>query len=147
MQYKRLSIDELQSLETDFVRFLSLQGIDAPQWQIIKQSDQARCDQLIEEFSDLVIGSTLEKIQYLMKSEDDNLYLFEMKNDVAHVYIFKIRSEINTVADINSYSSTFISSGRKVYMEDRSAEIYKMLESGCSICTTDVYNAFMQMIN
>ena len=56
--------------------------------------------------------------------------------------IFGITSYINSIDDINSSSVTFVSSENKNYTEDKELEIFNLLESGCTICTPEVFLAF-----
>ena len=135
-------MDELKSLESEFIKFLALQGIDALEWEKVKDHDQTRCNYLIEEFSDLVLGSALANIQYLMKDDGHLMFIFDMKEDAAVLNIFEIKGEINSVDDITSDTVVFISTSGKSYIEPRSQEVFKLMESGCSICTADVFGKF-----
>lgn len=146
MQYKRLSLQELQSLETDFIKYLSLQGIEAENWEKIKQSENEKFESLLDDFSDMVYGAAIEQIRFLMKSENEVLFVFEMCDDIARLYIFKINGEISSVGDIASGNAVFISSTEKIYSKSRNMEIFQMLESGCTICTQEVYKAFKALV-
>ena len=45
LKYRRLSKEELEALEDEFVKFLSAQSISAPDWQNIKSQNprKTRC--------------------------------------------------------------------------------------------------------
>jgi hypothetical protein len=72
MKFKRLSPSDLETLSSEFINFLSLNGIDSKSWELIKESNQNYCNQLIEEFSDLIYASSLAKIRYLMKASQNS---------------------------------------------------------------------------
>jgi cag pathogenicity island protein 24 len=146
MQFKRLTNSELESLQSDFIKFLALNGIDADSWQSIKRGNPERTEELIENFSDVVYSTTLDKIKYLMKIENDLFFLFVMEEVQGILYVFKIVDDIKRVEDINNKSVVILSSDTKLFSDSRQSEIFNLIESGCSICTDHVYNSFEKFI-
>lgn len=65
MQYRRLTGDELQELEKEFVRFLAANGLPAEAWENLKQTNPERVEELIEQFSDIVFEKVLADVQHL----------------------------------------------------------------------------------
>jgi len=145
MKFKRLSQSDLETLSSEFINFLSLNGIDSKSWELIKESNQNYCNQLIEEFSDLIYASSLAKIRYLMKADESFMFLFKMCEVNIEMSIFGITAYINSIDDINSSSVTFISKEMKKYTVDKELEIFNLLESGCTICIPEVYEAFKKI--
>ena len=65
VKYRRLSIEELEELEKEFIQFLAVNGIDAAKWQDLKQNQIEEANEFIDSFSDLVFGKSLEGVQYI----------------------------------------------------------------------------------
>jgi Family of unknown function (DUF6495) len=147
MKFKRLSPSDLQTLSSEFINFLAANGIDSKSWESIKESNQSYCNQLIEEFSDLIYASSLSKIRYLMKADESFMFLFEMYENTIEMNIFGISSFVNSIYDINPSSVTFVSSEIKKYTADKELETFNLLESGCTICTPEVFSAFNKIKN
>ncbi|HMP29633.1 MAG TPA: DUF6495 family protein [Saprospiraceae bacterium] len=146
MQFKRLSIAELESLQGDFIKFLALQGIDSIAWESIKEKEPSQTEQLIEAFSDLIYAATLDKIQFLMKSQGNLMFIFEMRSELAKLNIYEISGYLDSPEHINNHNVKLISSETKTFQTSRQSEIFTLLESGCTICTTDVFKAFDRIV-
>lgn len=81
VKYRRLSLEELNSLESEFVRFLSAQSIPADDWVHIKENDQERENELIDLFSDIVIEKSLHNATYLEHRNNHRLLCYKVEED------------------------------------------------------------------
>ncbi len=148
MKYKRLSIDELASLEKTFVRFLATQSITGEDWIKIKDKDTARMNELIDQFSDLITEQTLNNIEHLIFFSDKQLFLFHCEEKFIHLIIVKHDIKIDPNVDTEQLLSKLKKVGKiqtkqtKDYQPDRNTELFKMIESGARIVDDELYNAF-----
>jgi len=69
MKYRRLSSEELEQLQDNFIRFLAAQSITGMDWTTMKTANPERAEELIEQFSDVVIEKTLHNVEYLEYKE------------------------------------------------------------------------------
>ena len=60
-KYRKLTTEELQPLEKDFILFLASQGISADLWLQYKKNDPNKVEEVIDAFSDLVFGRIYQK--------------------------------------------------------------------------------------
>ena len=74
--YRRLLRSELEELEAPFVRFLAAQGIPADEWTKLKVTDEARADQLVDQFSDMVIDDVVTRIQHCERRSERQLLVY-----------------------------------------------------------------------
>ena len=72
-KFRRLRRDELEEVKPQFVKFLSVNGIDANSWVRIKSDDPSRADALILQFSQIVFSGVIERVEYLVQRKPHDL--------------------------------------------------------------------------
>ena len=130
MKYERLSKNELEELEKEFVDFLVVNGITAQDWVVIKENEPLNADEIINQFSDVVWESILRSTKYLNKVEADKAYYFKCDADKIHlkrVY----QDQDKAVQEIAT----------KAYNGVREQELFQMIVSGCMISEGEEYEA------
>ncbi|MEM6770634.1 MAG: DUF6495 family protein [Bacteroidota bacterium] len=80
-KFRRLRRDELEEVRDQFVKFLSVNGIDAGSWQKMKVDDPARADAFILQFSQIVFSGVIEKIEYLVHRKPHDLRTYKTGTD------------------------------------------------------------------
>ncbi len=80
-KFRRLRRDELEEVTPQFVKFLSVNGIDAQSWVRIKEDDPRRADGLILQFSQIVFAGVIEKIEYLVQRKPHDLRSYRCGSD------------------------------------------------------------------
>jgi hypothetical protein len=145
MKYRRLTTDELQELENEFILFLSSNQVTAPEWTTIKAEQPEKADELIDLFSDIVFENTLAKIEYLEYKEPKDIKTFHCQEDKIVMLGMIVEGESNI--DFTKETSLDQMMGQmklsgarlklyqaeKAYSPNREDELFKMLESGCLI--------------
>jgi len=137
-KYRSLTLEELELLKDDFIKFLIVQGYDNAQWEKTKNELSDEAKRLIDLFSDIVIEKSLSNIQCLehfdgksmkiFKCEDKEISLVAINADKHFTSWHEMTKEIQSDPNIFSIYKT-----SKPYSIDRNAEVYKMLNSGASI--------------
>lgn len=147
VKYRRLSIEELAELEAEFIRFLAAQSIVADDWVKIKESDEARKEELLDSFSDVVIEKTLFNANYLeqrttkrilcYKVEESKIVLrgIELEDDsrVDFSGEFKLDLLVNLFEDPD-VDISFLLGDKET--EDVKKEIFDLLQEGAMISTS-----------
>ena len=80
-KYRALNIEELESLEKEFVDFLVLNGIMHDDWTKMKDEDPAAAQKMTELFSDVVWESILRKAKYLDFRSAHSIKCFQCLED------------------------------------------------------------------
>jgi hypothetical protein len=145
-KYRRLSLQELESMEKEFVHFLALHGIDGPEWVKVKASDTEQVDSLVEQFSDAVFEGILRKVEYLevrspqdikaFHCEEEKISLLGLKIDGDGELNFESLKSPEALAKILQESDAKLQmySAEKAYKDsDRNAELFRMMQAGASI--------------
>lgn len=145
MKYRRLSIQELEILEKDFVQFLAANHITAEDWIKLKSTNLTKVDQLIEIFSDIVVEKTLKNLKYLEFIAPKDIKSFYCGENEIHLRGIRMEEgatgsflEMQLPLDLvelvkKEDVKLQIYSGEKAYTLPREQEIFQMLENGCLI--------------
>ena len=129
MRYRRLTSEELEAVESEFVKFLASQGFDATGWQKIKSDNPHQVEYLLDEFSTFFWESTTSRITYLEKVSVDDRWLFKFSKSSAEVLRWQ---------KVEGKETPEISKGKKEFpKEARGSEIFLLLEQGLLPCTPD----------
>ena len=65
MKYTRLTKEQLEELNQEFINFLATQSITAEEWKEIKEQKPEVAEEELDIFSDLVWEGVLSKVEYL----------------------------------------------------------------------------------
>ena len=145
MKYRRLSKEELQELEADFVRFLAANHITADDWVKLKKDAPDKVEELLGLYSDLVYDRTLDRVEYLEFKTPHDIKTFHCQADKMVLMGLAVAKEagIDFTRDDSPQTmmATLKASGadlqiytaEKAYNGDRKRELFQMLESGCLI--------------
>lgn len=144
MKYKRLSANELKSLEADFVKFLASNTVTADDWVKIKKNDAAKAVELIDLFSDIVVEKALAQTKYLelrTPHQVQVIYCGKEQMNLLGIYVsqdsqvdFTAFSGVIELLKFAAKDSTVkVISGAKKYQKERNMEIYSEIERGFKI--------------
>ena len=76
MSFRKLTEDELKELKEEFVQYLVANGVDAELWEQLKKDEPEKSDLFVQQFSNVVLQKSLEKIEYLEHRTPSDVKLF-----------------------------------------------------------------------
>ena len=159
MKYRRLSLDELEELKDEFVRFLASNGVDSEDWVQLKTSKLEKAEKLIELFSDIVFDKVIAKVKYLEYRTKTELRLFECLDTNIKLIGVEVVG-VNTIDFTQKQAapemfaqfrlapagSLKMYSAEKGYKENnRSQELFRMMESGSLISDGQLFRLLKDM--
>jgi hypothetical protein len=151
-KYKRLTTDELQTLEKEFINFLASAQITGADWEKMKKAEPEKVEELIVVFSDVVYDNVLSKIKFLEYREPKTLNIFNCTNDKIILVGLRVNEHSPldlTASDIfsqwtdNKTSAVNIIKTEKNYVKERGLEVFELLQSGCLITDDKLFNLLM----
>lgn len=156
MKYRKLSVEELESLEKEFIQFLASNTVTCPDWEKIKSEKPDRAEELIEMFSDIVMEKALSNIKYLehisplsIKSfwfQKDKVSLIGIDVDPSENVDFTTPEGLKRLTETSNSSKPLkIYSTDKSYDKNREEELFEMLNKGCSIIKSEQFKAMHDM--
>src|SRR5690554_2740611 len=93
MRYHRLSGSDLEEMREEFVTFLAAQSIRAGDWETMKTENPDKVEELLDQFSDMVIHRALENISALKLISADEMFVFLFEENEAKVIQLKVDAE------------------------------------------------------
>lgn len=142
MKYKRLTSEELQALEADFINFLASMQITGPDWEKMKREENDKASELINVFSDMVYDKVLGKISYLEYRDAKTLNIFHFGEHKMQLIGLRVKESSPldlTAPDVlhqwNAADNTSVNIVRseKNYEREKQLEVFDLLQTGCLI--------------
>lgn len=145
MKYRRLTNEELQEMQPEFIQFLSSNTITADDWEKLKTESPQKVEQLIGIFSDVVFDKVLSKVEYLEFKSPKDIKTFHCQKE--KIVLMGLRMQGDTSLDFTestdpmqmlgqfqgSNAELKLYSAEKAYSKDRQQELFEMLENGALI--------------
>lgn len=158
MKYRLLTLEELEELKPEFIRFLAANHVTADDWTKIQNNDSEKQEKFIELFSDIVLEKVLKKISYLEHREEKSLMIF--KFDEKKITLTGISISEDSELDLTN-PSTLASltlnpkilennkiekfKTEKPYYKERESEIFDLLQSGALITDDKLFNLLIDL--
>lgn len=140
-KYRKLNLEELQSLEKEFIDFLVINGITADDWVKIKEEEKEKAERIIELFSDVVFEDILRKTQFLQFRGKKEIYAYQCLED--KIVLVGLTAEAESKIDFSKDNlkdvineqpdSIKIFTTEKLFSKNREEELFSMLQVGCEI--------------
>lgn len=152
MKYRILTDEELQHLEGDLKAFLIINGVEGDTWKQLNDTEPEKALKLVELFSDTVLQTVYEKIQFLEVRGPDSCMVFHYGKE--QVELISITRKPGTACDLSTPESihealihhpgglTWFRTA-KSYSKPREEEIHQLLEQGAVLSTVE----FWEMLN
>lgn len=150
LKYRLLSTQELNGLENEFVEFLVLNGITAPDWVKMKEQDPEAASEMLSLFSNVVFESILRKAKFLEKRGQNYLHVFHCLEDEIVLVAMEAPQEEGidftnpdfiTSSMLTPPESLHVYTTSKPYTKERQLELFDMLQSGAVITNDKLYKA------
>lgn len=155
MKYKRLTVEELQHLEKEFVHFLSSAQITAQDWEKMKKNESEKAEELIDVFSDLVYDKVMRKMKHLEYRDEKTLNIYNCLEDKIiliglrvkeHSHLDLTAPDVFTQWNENTASAVNVIQSERVYVKERGVEVFELLQTGCLITDDRLFNLLAEMV-
>lgn len=158
MKYRRLTNEELDTLEKEFVDFLVSNTITANDWIKLKNDNIDEANQLIDLFSDIVMEKVLQNIKYLEYREAKSVMLFECGKDQINLIGLTITGNIEVDLTNNSSIQKLLENNKinddtisvfktvKNYTKVREIELFEMTQNNCLVSDGSLFYTLNKMV-
>lgn len=127
-RYRRLTVEELEAVRPEFVKFLASEGITADDWEKKLSAASPDVETCLDEFSEKFWDGATAAIACLEhRPSNDSLWLFHFTETAAHVIRCTKSGE----------SVQWSQGGKSFEQEARGREIFNLLEQGAQPCSED----------
>lgn len=155
MKYIRLTEEQLEELEQEFVNFLATQSITAEEWGALKREKPHLAEDEIDIFSDLIWEGVLAQVNYLENISAQHMHLFKCTEKEMQLISVKV---LNPDVDLSTpegfgwfrknWQSDFVEylTASKAYSEDRNMDKFELIRKGAVITKGALYQWFDEII-
>lgn len=155
MKYRRLTKQQLQELQPEFINFLATQSITAEEWKNLKDQKPEVAEDEIDIFSDLIWEGVLSKIGYLENISAQNMHLFDCSSKEMKLLSVKVMNpdiDLTTKTGFEwfkkNWQSDFVEylTASKAYSDAPNLDKFKLIEQGAVITKGELYQWFEKVV-
>lgn len=155
MKYTRLTKEQLEELEPEFINFLATQSITGDEWAKIKKDTPKVAEDELDVFSDLIWEGVLSKVVYLENISAQQMHLFELSEKEMKLIAVKVMNpkiDLTTQIGFNwfkkNWQSDFVEymTAAKAYTDDKNLDKFQLIKQGAVITKGELYKWFQSMM-
>ena len=155
MKYTRLTKEQLEELNKEFINFLATQSITGEEWKKIKEQKPEVAEEELDVFSDLVWEGVLSKVDYLENIAPQHMYLFNAGETQLRLIGLKIKREeidLTTKEGFAWLRENLMSDEVELFNADKSIEtdknikIFELIKQGSTITKGELFKYFDDLI-
>lgn len=153
-KYRKLTHEELESMEKEFIDFLVLNGITGEDWEKLKTENPENAEGICEAFSDVVFNKILKQCRYIESHSPRHLIAIFCDTKKMHLQGLEapehIKIDFTDKNDFEQLKSNPIEGIQRIqtqkeYTEEREMEIWKMLNNGFFISDQKLYMSLFSL--
>ena len=152
MRFRRLSTEELFSLETEFKQFLVIHELYDEEWRLLAEKDPDKAEQFIIQFSELVLGKVYQQISFLVHFSSTMVSFFDMRNNPLKAYHIKcseglsLQNEADLHQALNAHFNQLqFYKGEKNLQEEKADEVFDLIKKGSESCDEAYFLKYTQL--
>ncbi len=155
MKYARLTKEQFDELNQEFITFLAAQTIDKAEWDTIKANQPEVAEQELDVFSDLIWEGVLSRAEYLEHFSKNHIFLFQCFDTYVESIVLKslvpetdflTKEGLQWLSD-NMFTDTIeMKVGKKEFTEDRNSSIFELIQQGSFLSDGQLYQQINSII-
>lgn len=157
MKYRILSDEELAVFAEELKQFLIVTGVHAEEWEEMNRTNPEKAVQLVEIFSDQVLQTVYERIQFLEHRSENACLVFHCLADQIELISINKKDTSNVAFDLSSVEGIHHAlihhaaemqffKTEKPYSKTRETEIHELIEQGCFTSDKAFWEALLASI-
>jgi len=155
MKYARLTKEQFEELEQEFINFLATQSITGDEWANLKANKPELAEIELDVFSDLIWEGVLNQTKYLEHISPNDIHLFSLNEDHMHLIGIKVKEDVDLTttdgfnwlrANLMHDNVEFVQA-RKDYTEDKNLDKFTLIQQGSNITKGELYEYMFKLIN
>ena len=155
MKYTRLTKEQFEELNQEFINFLATQSITAEEWKEIKEQKPEVAEEELDVFSDLVWEGVLSKVEYLENIAPQHIYLFKV--DGLQLRLIGLKIKVDTIdlttkegfgwlRDNLMSDEVELFNADKTLEADKNLKLFELIVQGSNITKGDLYKYLEDLI-
>ena len=155
MKYQRLTKEQFEELQQEFVNFLATQSIDKVEWDKIKSEKSEVAEQELDVFSDLIWEGVLTRTEYVENFSKNHIFLFQCFPDkiksivlksVVTTVDFMTKDGLQWLGDNMFTDNIEIKTGSRSYNKERNLSIFELIQQGSFLSDGQLFKQVIGII-
>ena len=155
MKYSRLTKEQFEELNPEFITFLSTQAIDKAEWGTIKAEKPEVAEQELDVFSDLVWEGVLTRANFLEHFSKNHIFLFQCFETHIQSIVLKLlvvetdfltKEGLQWLSDNMFTDSIEMKTGKKEFTEERNLSIFGLIQQGAFLSDGHLFKQINSII-
>ncbi len=156
MKYSRLSKEQFEELQQEFINFLATQSISAKEWEEIKQLKPATAEEELDVFSDLIWEGVLKQVVYLEHFSPNQMYLFHISSEEIDLIAVSVENQAIDITTREGYQwlqknimedSVNLFTSTKAISAERNKDLFALIQQGAVITKGELFEYFDLIVN
>jgi len=135
MHYPCLSLAQLEALETDFVAFLIVNGVEGETWKTINETNPSKAQELATLFSQVVWEKVLKETKYVKRISETERIFGYLGEEQGVLLIGQQKT-----------SGWGFYKAKKQWEVNRESEVFTLLQQGFERATEQEFTEVSQLI-
>ena len=155
MKYQRLTKEQFEELQQEFVNFLATQSIDKAEWDKIKFEKSEVAEQELDVFSDLIWEGVLTRTEFVENFSKNHIFLFQCFPDkiksivlksVVTTVDFMTKDGLQWLGDNMFTDNIEIKTGSRSYNKERNLSIFELIQQGSFLSDGQLFKQVIGII-
>jgi len=156
MKYTRLTKEQFEELQQEFINFLATQSISAKEWEEIKQLKPEAAEEELDVFSDLIWEGVLEQVTYLEHFSPNQMYLFHISQEEIDLIAVTVENQAIDITTREGYQwlqknimedSVNLFTSTKAISAERNKDLFALIQQGAVITKGELFEYFDLIVN
>jgi cag pathogenicity island protein 24 len=150
MKYTRLTKEQFEELQEEFINFLAVQSITGKEWEEIKRVKPEVAEEELDVFSDLIWEGVLNNASYLENISAQQLFLFKVEESFMKLIVIKTTNkkiDFTTVSGYQWLQKNFAFDEVEFFTANKNEDIFSLVSQGAIITKGSLFNFFNKIVN
>ena len=141
MRFRRLSSEELFSLDIEFKQFLVVHEQYDEEWRLLAKNKPEIAEQFIDMFSDLVLSKVYDQVSFLVHFSEGMVSFFDMRNNPLKAFHIKSSSQHSLQNELelqhvfnHHFDQLHFFIGEKQLGKEKADEVFDLIRKGSEVC-------------
>jgi hypothetical protein len=149
-KYRDLTKEELVTFEKEFVDYLVVNGIVAEDWEKMKLEENAKAEEIVSLFSDVILEGVLRKIKFLEIRTNSYVQAVQCLGDKMLMVAISSKDKAYNMSDFKPDTPKEVIAdyfemhkGEKRYDKSREEVLFEMVSQGYDISDGALFKSLM----
>ncbi|MFT4801607.1 MAG: cag pathogenicity island protein 24 [Flavobacteriaceae bacterium] len=156
IKYSRLTKEQFEEMQEEFINFLAAQSITGKEWDEIKRVKPEVAEEELDIFSDLIWEGVLNNASYLENISAQQLFLFKVEESFMKLIVIKTTNKKIDFTTVEGYQwlqknfafeEVAFFTANKDFTGKKNGDIFSLIQQGAIITKGSLFSFFNDIVN